>query len=198
MAEEPNKTCVRCKQSLPRDAFHNAKNRSDGKYPYCRKCNSDWRKARDAADPIAADERRARKKAYDAQYNLIHKDRKAAQVKRRYEQKTETIKANIKEWQANNKERVRAYKAANKARRRSTFNEGITGVELLAWKKSQPKVCYWCGCGCKRKYHVDHYVPLSKGGKHEIANLVIACPTCNLRKHAKDPFDFARQMGRLL
>lgn len=198
MAEELNKTCVRCKQSLPREAFHNARNRPDGKYPYCRKCNSEWNKARDAADPIAAAERRARKKAYDAKYNLIHKQRKLDQVKRRYEQKSEEIKLGIKKWQANNKELVRAYKAANKARRRSICNEGITGSELLAWREAQPKKCYWCGRGCKRKYHVDHYMPLSKGGKHEISNLVISCPTCNLRKHAKDPLDFAREVGRLL
>jgi len=33
---------------------------------------------------------------------------------------------------------------------------------------------------------------------HVVENLVIACMTCNLEKHAKDPFDFAREKGRLL
>jgi len=102
------------------------------------------------------------------------------------------------EWQSKNIERVRAYKATNKAKRRSTTDTGISGAALLAWKNAQPKRCYWCGGKCSRNYHVDHYIPLSRGGKHEVSNLVIACQTCNLRKHAKDPLDFAKEVGRLL
>lgn len=34
---------------------------------------------------------------------------------------------------------------------------------------------------------LDHYVPLSKGGKHESENIVAACDSCNLRKGAALP-----------
>jgi hypothetical protein len=27
---------------------------------------------------------------------------------------------------------------------------------------------------------------------------VISCPDCNLKKHAKDPYEFANSIGRLL
>jgi 5-methylcytosine-specific restriction endonuclease McrA len=198
MADKAHKTCVRCNQDLPLDAFFSARNRPDGKYPYCRQCNKDWVRERAAKDPKAEAERRARKKVYDAEYNKRHKLKKSKQVKRRYEAKAEEIKAKIREWQVKNKERVRAYKATNKARRRSSFETGIKGADLLLWKQQQAKVCYWCKAKCARHYHVDHYVPLAKGGKHEIGNLVISCPTCNLRKNAKDPFEFAREIGRLL
>lgn len=198
MADTSLKACARCRQSLPRENFHNARNRPDGKYPYCRACNKAWNKERDEADPAGAAERKARKKAYDAVYNERHKQRKAEQVKRRYEAKSEEIKAKIREWRQANPEKVRAYKATSKAARRSVADSGMSGKELLAWKRAQAKVCYWCGARCARKYHVDHYIPLKKGGKHEASNLVIACPTCNLRKHAKDPLDFAREIGRLM
>ncbi len=43
--------------------------------------------------------------------------------------------------------------------------------------------CFYCGaekCG-----GVDHVVPLSRGGAHELANLVGACASCNSSKGAK-------------
>ena len=50
----------------------------------------------------------------------------------------------------------------------------------------------------KKDYHIDHIMPLSKGGRHTISNLVVSCPTCNLQKNAKDPYQFAQERGRLL
>lgn len=47
--------------------------------------------------------------------------------------------------------------------------------------------CVWCGAQPERFYlQVDHVVPRAKGGKTHPANLVTACPTCNLRKSDKE------------
>ena len=48
------------------------------------------------------------------------------------------------------------------------------------------------------KFHLDHIVPLAKGGLHASGNVQLLCPNCNSRKSAKDPIDFAQQEGRLL
>ena len=58
------------------------------------------------------------------------------------------------------------------------------------------------GPGCRRQLlkagtHLDHVVPLARGGLHEDANLQLLCPPCNLNKHAKDPDEWAQQNGRL-
>ena len=198
MAECNSKACIRCKQQQPITAFHSAKNRRDGRYPYCRECCKAIRRERAEADAEGERERKRRKSEYDAAYNAERKDLKGEQVRRRYQEKSAEIKAYIRDWQRKNAELVRSYKATSKAKRRAACDEGVSGAKLLAWVKGQAKRCYWCAAGCKDSFHVDHYVPLAKGGAHELANLVIACPTCNLRKHAKDPLVFAREVGRLL
>lgn len=48
--------------------------------------------------------------------------------------------------------------------------------------------CIYCGASpAKNKVvlHVDHVVPLSKGGKNIASNLVAACEDCNLTKMAR-------------
>lgn len=44
--------------------------------------------------------------------------------------------------------------------------------------------CAYCGESDK-VWHLDHVVPVSRGGGHEIANLQVLCAGCNLRKGAK-------------
>lgn len=47
--------------------------------------------------------------------------------------------------------------------------------------------CVYCGARPDRFYlQVDHVVPRARGGKTHPANLVTACPTCNLQKSAKE------------
>ena len=67
----------------------------------------------------------------------------------------------------------------------------------------------YCGiCGRPLDYrtdefHIDHIVPHSKGGSHDMANLQLAHPSCNLRKSNRMPepinaeqatFDFPLQL----
>lgn len=58
--------------------------------------------------------------------------------------------------------------------------------------------CAICQTGIKERYHVDHIMPIAKGGKHEPRNLQLLCPTCNVRKSAKDPIAYMQELGRLL
>lgn len=44
--------------------------------------------------------------------------------------------------------------------------------------------CVYCG-SIEPKMHVDHVVPLSRGGTNDDSNLVTACRSCNVSKHAK-------------
>jgi hypothetical protein len=45
--------------------------------------------------------------------------------------------------------------------------------------------CRYCGAeATDAKLHVDHRMPVSKGGTNDFENLVTACSDCNLGKHA--------------
>jgi 5-methylcytosine-specific restriction endonuclease McrA len=125
-----------------------------------------------------------RKRQYDVEYRA-----RPDVVKRLEQQKTV--------WRAANAGLIRAVKSSYKARRKVKEKAGDSSAEIADWLKAQPRVCHWCNAKCRKDYHIDHYEPLSKGGKHEVKNLVIACPSCNLRKNAKDPYEFAKERGRL-
>ena len=133
-------------------------------------------------DHLQSDEQRAAKAAYDREYRPLNKDRMDA------------VKA---AWRAKNKELIRSVKSNYKHRRRAQESGGISSGDLKRWVAAEQKVCYWCDNACPDDYTIDHYEPLSRGGKHEAENLVIACRHCNVTKHAKDPYVFAQSVGRL-
>lgn len=68
-------------------------------------------------------------------------------------------------------------------------------IEFYFFVKTAPNLsCYWCKIRVPiKRRHVDHITPVSKGGAHVLANLCCACSTCNQRKGAKMPIDFAGQ-----
>lgn len=84
-------------------------------------------------------------------------------------------------------------------KRRAIIKSGNVTTKQLKELYSTVKNCYWCNTKLNKKNtHLDHFMPLSKGGLHTIDNLVLSCSCCNLQKHAKDPYKFAQEKGRLL
>jgi 5-methylcytosine-specific restriction endonuclease McrA len=138
------------------------------------------------------------KKRYDKIYQDENKE-VITKRRREYQSRTSSERsAAALSWARSNPEKRRAISNAYKHRRRSIEKNGSSTVELMAWESAAKKDCYWCGKKGLDKYHVDHYYPLSKGGAHHVENLVISCPSCNLRKSAKDPIAWANENGRLL
>ena len=55
-------------------------------------------------------------------------------------------------------------------------------TRLLILERDQHR-CRYCGASVKgNRYQIDHVYPVSKGGETSIENMVVACPSCNIRK----------------
>lgn len=110
------------------------------------------------------------------------------------------------------REKSRLYKLANPDivsagnRKRKAMKRGAEGThtasEVMSIFDGQRGLCANCNKKLfksgKNKFHVDHIKPLAKGGSNDKYNLQILCPLCNIKKHAKDPIDWAQENGRLL
>ncbi|MFD1277447.1 HNH endonuclease [Streptomyces kaempferi] len=92
-------------------------------------------------------------------------------------------------WARANPELRAAIAAQYKAARRGweRLNPGSVGIVSRDWRKLVRHYrhrCAYCG-GNSGGIHMDHVVPLSRGGRHAIGNVLPACQACNLSKGAK-------------
>lgn len=69
------------------------------------------------------------------------------------------------------------------ARGRADNCETIEWFEIYDILEAQDFKCVYCKQNLGHDFHIDHIVPLSKNGTHEVSNLQCLCPTCNLGKH---------------
>jgi DNA-binding CsgD family transcriptional regulator len=70
-----------------------------------------------------------------------------------------------------------------RAKEKGAPGRGITPQE---WEDILIKYNYEClKCGSKEKVQMDHIVPISKGGAHDISNVQPLCKKCNVQKMTK-------------
>lgn len=138
---------------------------------------------------------------------------RAAYSRQWYIDNKEKIRIDKLEYRSENKEsiaeRQRVSRSRNKSviinrnrnrRAKSKMAEGShSASDITSMLERQKHKCANCRCCLKESgYHVDHIQPLSRGGSNWPSNLQCLCPTCNLKKHAKDPLDWAQENGRLI
>jgi 5-methylcytosine-specific restriction endonuclease McrA len=133
-------------------------------------------------------------KAKDATRNRV----RAARWRAKYPEKQTAATLN---WRAANRERVKetARRGTSTHRARKVNAPGryrASDVEQI--RKAQRDRCAYCRCSLHDKGHVDHIIPLAKGGSNWPSNLQLTCQPCNNRKHVKAPEVYARERGLLL
>lgn len=87
----------------------------------------------------------------------------------------------------------RAAKGSVRRARKFSAGGSFTKQDVIEKIEKQNKKCFYCKCELNT-YHVDHYIPLAKGGSNAAENIVIACPSCNLRKSDLMPNVFMERL----
>lgn len=138
---------------------------------------------------------------------LFTADARRERRRKEYLANKEKIKERSRVWRLNNpgsttkqmhswKERfpVKYYLSnANKyalRKRAGAANWRLSPYDLGRMMIAQGGMCLYCESDIFEKYHLDHRIPISKGGKHTYDNLCLACPTCNMRKWTKTDVEF--------
>jgi hypothetical protein len=95
--------------------------------------------------------------------------------------------ASVKAYRKKNPDKVREWSTTRHKRKTGRLPKNTVKNKMLL----QSGLCIYCKCDVTIKYHVDHIIPLAKGGKHEPSNIQILCPSCNVKKSAKLNFSLS-------
>lgn len=102
-----------------------------------------------------------------------------------------------RQWRIRHPEQAAITAAASYAKRRGAGGR-FRKTDIAEIMERQHGKCAYCGTSVLEKRHIDHILPVARGGTNARSNLQILCPPCNHRKRATHPIDFARSLGLLI
>lgn len=181
------KLCRYCNIEKPLDFFGNDKRANDGKKNKCSSCHNEYMKAY-----------YWRHREVMAARVLVHhyKNRESANARRKQNRlkNLEKQMQHSRQWQKDNPEAANSIKSNWRMKNRVKLQQLAKHREMIIKTGNVPSSyikelrqlpCNYCGQYFENKMHIDHVVPISKGGQHSIDNLVTACRSCNLSKSNK-------------
>jgi len=149
------------------------------------------RRARTASDPEYRERRQLigrktyarnadKRKAYTAEYQRNHPD-KTRKWKKEYDSRNRAKRlAYQKIWRKSSREYMRSKCAARRALRKGVPVSAVDRTLVFARDNG---ICHICKKKVNPKsWHLDHLIPLSKGGEHTYQNVAVAHPFCNLSR----------------
>jgi 5-methylcytosine-specific restriction endonuclease McrA len=155
-------------------------------------CRVEARRERERGDPRRAERNKARKARRKAEGRCERcYSQMAMPGATRCESCAKRSSIDATRWNKANPVRRRISRATRRAKKYGAGSDP-KGVREEVHRQLRNPICRLCGKKLKRMggrfvYHVDHILPISRGGDHKPLNVQVTCPTCNLRKNDKGP-----------
>lgn len=187
---ESEKVCRICGIAKDRLEFYSRAGSKDGLRGECMSCTKDrvMNSPSKLAQKAAAAERRAARVpfdpvAYKAAWYQQNRDRMLVLSTEWRAENQEKMRLYRRKWQKLNPDSGRRTSAAYLARKLGTDVRLVTRRDLERLIYRHRGLCAYCQL--KPWKHIDHVIPLARGGRHAIGNLLPACQDCNQSKGAK-------------
>ena len=208
----PSKRCTKCGVEYPATTEYFPKRSKDVLRTECKKCRCEYQhnhyiehaedvcqRARHyyANHSKEVNERSRRyqiehpeqRQEIQRRYYASHRESELERQKRYYTDHHEKKLERDRRYRTNHPTIIRAASHRRRARKLSaggTYSIADVRLQIKTQTDKRGRLhCHWCGKTIKDKYHIDHVIPLSRGGSNSPGNLVIACPKCNLSKSNK-------------
>lgn len=163
------KKCTLCNELKNFSEFSPDKRISIGLQSRCKVCFAELARKKRLLDP--SKHRTAVKKSREKHYE------KVLERNKKYRDQN---KEKVFEWKKKDRKVNKARVLADNAKRRSLIFVAMTKEVRRVYALRD----FYAAMSLGEKFHVDHIIPLSKGGKHEVNNLRVIPAIDNLRKGA--------------
>jgi len=108
----------------------------------------------------------------------------------------------LKSNNSDDEKKIFMYKCREKANdnnKRVCFTHKITSIDVLNCLKRNNFKCFYCNDNIKTKtWHLEHVVPISKGGLNSFDNIAPSCKICNLMKGSLFKEDFINKCYKIV
>lgn len=213
------KTCYGCRLEVSIELYSRDRSRRDGLQSYCKQCRR--------SQKLQWQEQNAEYvREYDRRYRRLNLSRARQVDRERYRRDRAKRLEEVRIYQAKNKELISERRRRRRLERREEINARqrryyhkhkgnkswlvrsrnrkdkmrASGghVSTADWQSVLDHFDGKCArCGSTDNIHMDHVVPISRGGQHSPSNIQPLCRTCNLQKYTRTE-DYRGKMYRPL
>lgn len=189
MTNKTEKKCTLCLEIKPLAEFTICIRKKTGKSCISSRCK--------ACCNAANIKRRSENPTYNAEhckkYHQEHRDIQLQKQRDWRQANLEQERIRNKEWVINNRAK---YRASQSDYRNRIIGDGTVTKQVLIDLYNQIQ-CKYCKEDIPEELRtIDHVVPMAKGGKHTITNLVMACKSCNSMKKDMTVEEFLSRLLR--
>jgi 5-methylcytosine-specific restriction endonuclease McrA len=175
------KRCTKCGLEKDESKFYEDSMTHDGYKSHCKQCHK-------VEMSRHYQEHREKHLAYVKQYNQEHCEEKRLYYSQHHPQYYQEHWGEIAKYNRQyHHDHPEVHQVAD-VKRRAQVQESEGTFTTKKWLQMCEETGYRCVYCFQESLNLtmDHVVPLSKGGVHDVSNIVPACKSCNTRKGTKD------------